>query len=261
MASRISAATSEIRKPPFRRPDSDPPFSREDYKERVCDSDNHRNQNHSWIVPGNDPLGDHLAAVRNRDPSKTYASSEAQAHPISMSNGEINTQVQIGHVHLKVASLERAIAFYHDVLGFQVTQRFGDSAAFLSAGGYHHHIGLNTWESQGGGPPAPGTTGLYHLAILYPDRPSLGDALRRLIEAGVQLDGAADHGVSEALYLLDPDGNGVELYRDRPQEQWPRDANGELAMFTRSLDLGKLLAEAESLPPGDRLANMPVEDR
>jgi catechol 2,3-dioxygenase len=163
---------------------------------------------------------------------------------MSMNNKEIHPQVQIGHVHLKVANLERAIAFYRDVLGFQVTQRFGDSAAFLSGGGYHHHIGLNTWESREGSPPAQGTTGLYHLAILYPDRPSLGDALRRLMEAGVALDGAADHGVSEALYLRDPDGNGVELYRDRHKEQWPRDAKGELAMFTRPLDLGELLAEA-----------------
>jgi catechol 2,3-dioxygenase len=178
-----------------------------------------------------------------------HASSLRRNHPMTMSNKEIHPQVKIGHVHLKVANLERAIAFYRDVLGFEVTQRFGDSAAFLSAGGYHHHIGLNTWESQGGGPPASGTTGLYHLAILYPDRLSLGDALRRLIEAGVQLDGAADHGVSEALYLRDPDGNGVELYRDRPPEQWPKDASGELAMFTRSLDLGALLAEAEPLRP------------
>lgn len=148
----------------------------------------------------------------------------------------------MGHIHLKVADLERAIGFYSGVLGFEVTQRFGNSAAFLSAGGYHHHIGLNTWESAGGGAPAVGTTGLYHLAILYPTRAELGDALRRLVEAGVSLDGAADHGVSEALYLRDPDGNGVELYWDRPQEEWPRDAQGELAMYTRALNLQGLLA-------------------
>ena len=147
-------------------------------------------------------------------------------------------------MHLKVADLDRAIAFYRDVLGFEVTQRMGNSAAFLSAGGYHHHIGLNTWESYGGHAPATGTTGLYHLAIVYPTRAELGDALRRLIDAGVPLDGAADHGVSEALYLRDPDGNGVELYWDKPQEEWPR-KNGELAMVTKPLDLKALLASAE----------------
>src|ERR1700704_110745 len=136
----------------------------------------------------------------------------------------------IGHVHLKVADLERAIGFYRDVLGFEVAQRFGRQAAFLSAGGYHHHIGLNTWESQGGPPPAPGTTGLYHVAILYPTRAELGNALRRLYAAGIPLDGASDHGVSEALYLHDPDGNGVELYRDRPAEEWPRAPDGRLSM-------------------------------
>ena len=156
----------------------------------------------------------------------------------------IHPQVDIGHVHLKVADLARAIDFYHGVLGFDVTQRMGDSAAFLSAGGYHHHIGLNTWHSEGGPPPAPGTTGLYHLAIRYPTRAELADALRRLIEAGIELDGAADHGVSEALYLHDPDGNGVELYFDRPREQWPRDAAGGVAMYTRPLDLNALLREA-----------------
>jgi catechol 2,3-dioxygenase len=154
-----------------------------------------------------------------------------------------NSQVRIGHVHLKVADLERAIAFYRDVLGFQLMQRFGRSAAFLSAGGYHHHIGLNTWESAGGSPPPPGTTGLYHLAILYPSRAELGDALRRLVEAKIPLEGAADHGVSEALYLRDPDGNGVELYHDKPQNQWPRNANGELAMVTEPLELESLLRE------------------
>src|SRR6186997_209586 len=141
--------------------------------------------------------------------------------------------VRIGHVHLKVSDLERAIGFYRDVLGFELMQRFGRQAAFLSAGGYHHHIGLNTWESQGGPPPAAGTTGLYHVAILYPTRAALADALRRLTAAGVRLDGAADHGVSEALYLRDPDENGVELYRDRPPDQWPRTADGDLAMYTR----------------------------
>ena len=156
----------------------------------------------------------------------------------------IHPAVRIGHVHLKVAELERAIAFYRDVLGFELTQRFGRQAAFLSVGGYHHHIGLNTWESAGGSPPPPGTTGLYHMAILYPTRALLADALRRLIAANIELDGAADHGVSEALYLRDPDGNGVELYWDRPPEQWPRTPGGELAMFTRTLDLGALLKEA-----------------
>jgi catechol 2,3-dioxygenase len=151
----------------------------------------------------------------------------------------------MGHVHLKVANLERALGFYRDVLGFELMQRFGSSAAFLSAGGYHHHIGLNTWESDGGQPPARGTTGLYHLAILYPTRAELGDALRRLQKAGIPLEGASDHGVSEALYLRDPDGNGVELYWDRPQEEWPRTPDGGLAMYTRPLDLGSLLATTE----------------
>ena len=156
----------------------------------------------------------------------------------------IDPAVRIGHVHLRVADLERAIAFWHGVLGFDVMQRFGSGAAFLSAGGYHHHIGLNTWESRGGAPPPPGTTGLYHVAILYPTRAALGDALRRLVAAKVPLQGASDHGVSEALYLSDPDGNGVELYRDRPQAEWPRDANGGLAMVSLPLDLEALLAEA-----------------
>lgn len=161
-----------------------------------------------------------------------------------MNTPAIHPEVRIGHVHLKVADLERALDFYRDVLGFQLMQRFGDSAAFLSAGGYHHHIGLNTWESLGGSPPPPRSTGLYHTAILYPDRASLGDALRRLQAAGIRLDGAADHGVSEALYLRDPDQNGVELYRDRPMEEWPRNPDGSLAMVTGPLDLGRLLAEA-----------------
>ena len=155
----------------------------------------------------------------------------------------IDAGVRIGHVHLKVANLERAIGFYHGVLGFDVVQRLGDAAAFLSAGGYHHHLGLNTWESLDGAPPPPGTTGLYHTAILYPNRATLADAFRRVIAAGIDLDGAADHGVSESLYLRDPDGNGVELYCDRPKETWPRKADGSLAMYTRPLDLERLLAE------------------
>jgi catechol 2,3-dioxygenase len=158
----------------------------------------------------------------------------------------IAPETRIGHVHLKVADLQRALDFYCGVLGFEIMQRMGDSAAFISAGGYHHHIGLNTWESEGGRPPAPGTTGLYHLAILYPNRASLGDALRRVVQAGIPLDGAADHGVSEALYLRDPDENGVELYRDRPQAEWPRDGEGKLAMYTRHLDVRALLAEAHA---------------
>ncbi len=149
----------------------------------------------------------------------------------------------MGHVHLKVADLDRALGFYRDVLGFDLTQRFGSSAAFLSAGGYHHHIGLNTWESAGGRPPDAGMTGLYHLAILYPTRVELSDALRRLQKAGIPLEGASDHGVSEALYLRDPDGNGVEVYWDRPQEEWPRAPDGGLAMYTRPLDLESLLGE------------------
>lgn len=163
---------------------------------------------------------------------------------MKQSANPIDPRVGIGHVHLKVADLERALKFYCGVLGFELQQRFGSQAAFVSAGGYHHHIGLNTWESAGGSPPPPGTTGLYHVAILYPTRASLADALQRLIAAGVELDGAADHGVSEALYLRDPDGNGVELYRDRPPAQWPRTSDGRLAMFTRALDLDALLKES-----------------
>jgi catechol 2,3-dioxygenase len=152
--------------------------------------------------------------------------------------------VSIGHVHLKVADIDRALEFYCGVLGFEVTIRMGASAAFISAGGYHHHIGLNTWESKGGQPPAPGTTGLYHVAILYPTRADLGRALKALIDHGIPLEGAADHGVSEALYLRDPDGNGVELYWDRPREQWPQTPEGGLAMYTMQLDLKALLAES-----------------
>jgi catechol 2,3-dioxygenase len=155
----------------------------------------------------------------------------------------IDPRVRLGHVHLKVADLDRALAFYCGVLGFELTQRMGRGAAFISAGGYHHHIGLNTWESRGGPPPPAGTTGLYHLAILYPERRLLADALRRLLAAGIQLDGAADHGVSEALYLRDPDDNGVEIYWDRPPSLWPRTADGALAMVTEPLDLQGLLSE------------------
>ena len=163
----------------------------------------------------------------------------------SLSPGRIDPQVRIGHVHLKVADLERSLRFYCGVLGFEITQRYGTQAAFVSAGGYHHHIGLNTWESLGGSPPPSGTTGLYHTAILYPTRRTLADALRRVLGAGIPLDGAADHGVSEALYLRDPDGNGVELYWDRPQEAWPRSPDGGIAMFTKRLDLNALLKEIE----------------
>jgi catechol 2,3-dioxygenase len=163
----------------------------------------------------------------------------------------INPGVRMGHVHLKVADIDRALAFYRDVLGFELTQRLGSQAAFISAGGYHHHIGLNTWESRDGPAPQPGTTGLYHLAILYPTRAALADALRRLIAAKIPLEGASDHGVSEALYLRDPDHNGVELYWDRPQEQWPRTPDGELAMYTRRLDLDDLLKQAENGSPAE----------
>jgi catechol 2,3-dioxygenase len=155
----------------------------------------------------------------------------------------VHPETRIGHIHLKVADLDRAIGFYSGVLGFQLMQRYGTQAAFLSAGGYHHHIGLNTWESRNG-PPAPrGHAGLYHVAFLYPDRRELADALRRVVEAGIPIDGAADHGVSEAIYLRDPDGNGVELYRDRPQAEWPRDAKGELKMVNAPFDLHALLGE------------------
>jgi catechol 2,3-dioxygenase len=158
----------------------------------------------------------------------------------------IDPRVDIGHVHLKVADIDRSLAFWRDVLGFDEMQRMGDQAAFISAGGYHHHLGLNTWESKGGTAPPRGSTGLYHVAIRYPDRKSLADALRRLVQAGITLDGASDHGVSEALYLRDPDDNGVELYRDRPEEEWPRTPDGELAMTLAPLDLQGLLAELDS---------------
>jgi catechol 2,3-dioxygenase len=157
----------------------------------------------------------------------------------------IDPRVDIGHVHLKVSDIDRALAFYRDVLGFELQQRMGDQAAFLSAGGYHHHIGLNTWESKGGSPPPPGTTGLYHVAIRYPTRTALADALRRLVDAQIPLSGASDHGVSEALYLRDPDGTGIELYWDRPEEDWPRADDGSVAMFSAPLDVEGLLAEAK----------------
>jgi catechol 2,3-dioxygenase len=166
----------------------------------------------------------------------TPATSLSETRPI-------DAGVSIGHVHLKVADIDRALGFYSGVLGFELMQRFGRQAAFVSAGGYHHHIGLNTWESLGGSPPPPGRTGLYHLAVLYPTRAALADALRRLIAAGIELDGASDHGVSEALYLRDPDQNGVELYWDRPRSEWPHDSKGELAMVTGRLDLQDLLRE------------------
>jgi catechol 2,3-dioxygenase len=157
----------------------------------------------------------------------------------------IDPRARIGHVHLTVSDLERALRFYRDVLGFEVTTTYGRDAVFLSAGGYHHHLGLNTWAGRGAPAPAPGTTGLYHFAIVYPDRQTLAAALRRVLDAGVPLEGAADHGVSEAIYLRDPDGNGVELYHDRPESDWPRGADGTIAMNTRPLNLESLLAEAE----------------
>ena len=169
--------------------------------------------------------------------------AEAGTIGASASPSLIDARVRIGHVHLKVADLERALGFYCGVLGFEVTQRYGREAAFVSAGGYHHHIGLNTWESRAGSPPPQGSTGLYHVAILYPTRAALADALRRVMAAGIALDGASDHGVSEALYLRDPDQNGIELYWDRPASEWPRLADGALAMFTQPLDLSDLLKE------------------
>ncbi len=169
--------------------------------------------------------------------------------PAAGSFRPIDPGTRIGHVHLKVADLKRALGFYCGILGFELTQRYGGEAAFVSAGGYHHHIGLNTWDSKGGSPPPTGTTGLYHLAILYPSRQSLADALRRLTEAGISLDGASDHGVSEALYLRDPDDNGIELYWDRPRSEWPRHANGSLNMFTQPLDLNGLLESVATAEP------------
>lgn len=157
----------------------------------------------------------------------------------------IHPEARIGHVHLKVSNLDRSLDFYVGVLGFTITQRYGDQAAFVSAGGYHHHIALNTWESKNGTPPPSGSTGLFHVAILYPTRAALADALLRLEAAGIPLDGAADHGVSEALYLRDPDQNGIELYWDRPKEDWPFDEHGQLNMYTRRLDLDALRVQAQ----------------
>jgi catechol 2,3-dioxygenase len=176
----------------------------------------------------------------------SQSAHEPQSSAITF--GALDADVRIGHVHLKVSDLERSLAFYCGVLGFQLTQRYGSQAAFVSAGGYHHHIGLNTWESLGGSPPPTGTTGLYHVAILYPSRAALAHALRRLIAANISLDGASDHGVSEALYLHDPDENGLELYWDRPKEQWPRAADGGLMMVTNSLDLRDLLRTEDQRP-------------
>jgi catechol 2,3-dioxygenase len=178
-------------------------------------------------------------------PSRRRPPRAAQRTLPLVRGAPIDSGADIGHVHLKVADIERALGFWRDVLGFEEQARYGDQAVFISAGGYHHHIGLNTWESKGGSPPAPGATGLYHVAVRYPTRQALADALRRVTAAGIQLDGASDHGVSEALYLRDPDSNGVELYRDRPEEEWPRNSDGSLGMFTRPLDLQSLLAEPE----------------
>ena len=187
-------------------------------------------------------------STRHHAPSSTPHPHTTTLRPVSTvptASRPIDPQVRIGHIHLKVSDLDRSLVFYRDVLGFELITRCGHRAAFLSAGGYHHHIAINTWESKGGGPPAPGTTGLYHAAILYPTRAALADALRRLITARVPLDGAADHGVSEAIYLHDPDGNGLELYRDRPREEWPRDGEGRVTMVNAELDLEALLHEAE----------------
>jgi len=179
-----------------------------------------------------------IRPLRRRDPGTT---SSGYARDMTL-----DPRVDIGHVHLKVADLDRALTFWRDVLGFEEQARMGDQAAFISAGGYHHHIGLNTWESQGGSPPPPGTTGLYHVAVRFPDRKTLAETVHRVVRANIQVEGASDHGASEAIYLRDPDGNGVELYRDRPRDEWPRESDGEsLAMFTRPLDLRALLAEAE----------------
>jgi catechol 2,3-dioxygenase len=180
-----------------------------------------------------------ISSEKTDMPGEAIAAASTSFRPIAAGT-------RIGHVHLKVADLDRALGFYQNVLGFELMQRYGDQAAFISAGGYHHHIGLNTWQSKGGKPPAPGTTGLFHTAILYPTRAALADALHRVLEAGIELDGASDHGVSEALYLRDPDENGVELYRDRPEAEWPRHPDGTLAMFTHRLDVEALLRERQT---------------
>ena len=191
-----------------------------------------------------------MAAPKKKPPTATpYAADPPVADPYVA-----DPRVRIGHVHLKVADLERALRFYAGVLGLEVTQRYGDGAVFMSAGGYHHHIALNTWESLGGSPPPPGTTGLYHTAIVYPTRAALAAAFRRVLGAKIPLQGAADHGVSESIYLNDPDENGVELYCDKPKEKWPRSPDGRLQMYTRPLDLHELLKEA---PPGDEIDSGP----
>ena len=190
---------------------------------------------------------DNKSEVWKRVGALTRRASTRFDQPRRANVSALDPRVDIGHVHLKVADIDRALDFYHGVLGFDVVQRMGDQAAFISAGGYHHHLGLNTWESRGGSPPPPGTTGLYHVAIRYPDRRTLADALRRVRAAGIPLEGATDHGVSEAIYLRDPDGNGIELYRDRPREEWPRPPGGGdgVAMFNAPFDLQALLAEPE----------------
>ncbi len=193
-------------------------------------------------TPNTDPTVERPVGERDivRRSSVTPGSSSADT---ASPSDTIDPRVRIGHAHLKVSDLERSLDFYCGVLGFELMVRYGREAAFVSAGGYHHHLGLNTWQSKGGRPPAPGTTGLFHVALLYPDRAALADALHRLRNAGIALDGASDHGVSEALYLHDPDGNGLELYRDRPEDQWPRSADGQLRMYTRPLDVEGLLRE------------------
>src|SRR5262249_5141178 len=200
-----------------------------------CDGAAARGGARGWLQPG-----DSAGAGRRRDRGVRGRMTVEQRF------GSIDPAVDIGHVHLKGADLNRALDFYVGVLGFDVTARMGDQAAFISAGGYHHHIGLNTWESKGGSAPPPGTTGLYHVAIRYPSRAALGGALKRLIQAGIPLSGASDHGVSEALYLNDPDANGVELYHDRPRDEWPRDEQGNFTMFTRPADLQGILDAADS---------------
>ena len=189
-----------------------------------------------------------MTEVGGRRSEVGVGGAQSPEYDESMSD-PIDPRVDIGHVHLKVADLDRALAFYQGVLGFELTTRMGPSAAFLSAGGYHHHIGLNTWESRGGQPPPPGSTGLYHVAIRYPDRAALADALRRLVDARVPVEGASDHGVSEALYLHDPDGNGLELYWDRPREQWPHASDGSVRMTTERLDVDALLEEGRRPKP------------
>jgi catechol 2,3-dioxygenase len=190
-------------------------------------------------------LKPYLSNVAEHDLRRGWLAEAEERHADSTGQALAPGATRVGHVHLKVADLERAIDFYTRVVGLELTQRYGAQAAFVSAGGYHHHIGLNTWESQGGSPPAAGTTGLYHVAILFPTRRALAQAVRRVLDAGVPLDGAADHGVSEAIYLRDPDQNGVELYWDKPKDSWPRDREGNLGMFTRRLDLDGLLRLTE----------------